>query len=196
MTSVTHSLAADAAVLAANLNTNFADAVSLATAVGNEQITGGLTYDKLADRFALSWICVPVVPIGSDESLETPADYTIPTAGYDPVAYFPPVMQAGAEGFLCAVTANCVAMGVISTSSPSIRIYLNGTILLGTLNLTGAGAALTARLGHPSDAIANPICSMSDGDYLEIQYGPDQGSGAATVRGLNVYLAVKYQLVA
>lgn len=192
MTSVTNSLAADAAILASALNTNFTDLVSLATAVGNEQITGGLTYDKLADRNGPSWVCIPLVPYCFSANMQTATDFTIPTA-MTAIARFVPIMKAGVEGFLCGIAVNAMEATKVGASTPRIQVYLNGTTLLATLDLS---AATDTILQAQNDPLANPLCSLSDGDYLEIRLGPDTGTDAAIVRGVNCYLAMKYQLCA
>jgi hypothetical protein len=47
-----------------------------------------------------------------------------------------------------------------------------------------------------NDPIANPLCSMSDGDFLEFRLGPSTGSDNPQIRGLNAVLTMKYNLVA
>ena len=102
MTGVTHDLAAGNAVIADNLDTNFADVVSLATSVGNAQLAGNITYDKLTDRYGLMVVSQEILPFSSGADWSTGVGFTVPTSATR-VKVFAPTIKPGWEAALCAI---------------------------------------------------------------------------------------------
>lgn len=196
MTDVTYNFAANANILAAEVNQNFDDVVALATSVGNEQLSGGITVDKLSDGYAVSWDSVQLVPYSAAHTavaLQSPEMYTIPTS-FIALDKWQPILKNGVEGFLCAIVIYVRDITISTATYPAVKFLLNGSTTLGgqfaTLDVDDEFTYIAA-----NDPIANPLCALSDGDYIEIQMGPSTGSAAAEIRGCRAMFITKYKLV-
>lgn len=191
MTSVSYSFSANTTATASEVNANFNDVIALASAIGNDQLVGGITADKLAAKNAVSWVALPILPISYLQDLAAPDTYIIPTA-MTTLAKFQPVMKAGVEGYLCAIIVHVIARATGgSGGNPQIDFRLNGSTVIG-----GAAIQLAtddnSYLIAANDPIANPLMSLTDGDYIEIRMG-SSAADSPEARGVNVYLAMKYE---
>lgn len=194
MTGVTHDLAAGNAVIADNLDTNFADVVSLATSVGNAQLAGNITYDKLTDRYGLMVVSQEILPFSSGADWSTGVGFTVPTSATR-VKVFAPTIKPGWEAALCAIKVYIEEADVAGTNSADIDFRRNASTVLGggTLSLSGSNDQHTYLLAA-NDPIANPLTSLQDGDYIETRLW-DGGTAAVRPRGITVEFVLKHVLV-
>ena len=180
------------------LNTNFSDVVSLASSIGNEQLSGGITSDKISDRYTVSYDTVCVIPIvKSTDVIGTAATEFLLTAGgasTTDIIQWQPIMRAGMEAYLCSINVYVRS----NTDSPQIRFYLNGSSATGSL-VGGSAVTLAAdntiyTLGQ-TDPISNPLLAMSNGDYVTINLYGNSGANPGML-GVFVTFCTKYVLQA
>lgn len=196
MTSVTYP-SLSGTITASELDTNFSDVVSIASSVGNEQLSGGITADKLTDRYSLSYdtVCCVAHTVNGDAALTGTTQLTMGGANTATlVMTWQPIMKAGMEAYLSSITVQ--AAGV--TNSPLISFYLNGTStggsLIGGTAIAMATAATVYTLGQ-TDPIGTPLLAMTNGDYINIYMVQNTG-GNAQCRGVYVTFCMKYVLQA
>lgn len=205
MSSVSYpTLASGAVISASELNSNFSDVVSMVSSVGNDQLAGGITSDKLADRYTITYDTICVIPpvftkdtgTGTD-TVEGTNEVLIGDNGADApdVMQWQPIMRDGMEAYLCSINVYSKS----STDNPVIRFYLNGSVSAGTGALI-AGTGIT--LGDDSfqtlaqsDPISQPLITMTNGDYITINLYANTSASAA-VRGVYVTFCMKYALQA
>jgi hypothetical protein len=203
MSSVTYP-ALSGTITASQLNTNFSDVVSLASSIGNDQLAGGITADKLSDRYSVTYDTITLVPgvftidsggPGTD-TIEGTNEVLVGNSGSDSVDYmqWQPIMRAGMEAYLCSINIYVKT----NTNSPQIRFYLNGSSTSGAL-IGGAAITLSAdntlyTLGQ-TDPIANPLIAMTNGDYITVNFYANT-SATAALRGCYATLCMKYVLQA
>lgn len=201
MTSVTHP-ALSGTIVASQLDTNFSDVVNLVSSVGNDQLAGGITADKISDRYTISHDTITVVPSlkttdgsGTDslDDLVTSTRLWAFSGGAVSVdAYeWQPILKSGMEAYLCSIS---IYVRVVE-NDPIIRFYLNGTSSTGSL-VGGSGVTLLAdgttyTLAN-TDPIANPLLAISNGDFININLFAN--GAASSMKGLYVTFGVKYVL--
>jgi len=203
--SVTNNFTAGGVLKADELNTNFSDVVSLATSVGNAQISGGITHDKLADNSAISWVHLNIVPYCADNNWKVPVAASSVIVPNDPVAgaglyRVVPVMRPGWEAFLCAIM---ITTGVIVTTGDDevqMKFRLNRDTSSGLIG--NSAVKIDADDSHfilaKADPIANPLIAMSDGDYIDVSLyktGTAGGDVTPTARNIDAYFTFKHVLV-
>lgn len=197
MTSVTFT-SLSGTITASQLDTNFSDVVSIASSVGNEQLSGGITADKLTDRYSVTYDTLHLVPLmaatAGSANLGTTTAFTMTAAQKVLLMTWQPIMKAGMEAYLSSI----VVSGLDVANNPGISFYLNGTSaggsLLGGTTITLAASNTLYTLGQ-TDPIANPLLAFSNGDYLSI-YAVDAGAAASTLRGVTATICMKYVLQA
>jgi hypothetical protein len=196
MAGVTHT-GLSGTILGGQLDTNFSDVVSIASSIGNDQLVGGITADKLTDRYALSYdtICLVAHTVNGDAALTGTTQLTMGAANTATlVLTWQPIMKTGMEAALCSITVQ--AAGV--ANSPLVSFYLNGTSsngsLIGGVPIAIVNAAELNTLAQ-TDPIATPLVAMSNGDYINI-YMVQNAAGTATCRGVYVTFGMKYVLQA
>lgn len=207
MSSVSYpTLASGAVISASELNSNFSDVVSMVSSVGNDQLAGGITSDKLSDRYSITYDTICVIPpvlaydtagTAGTDTVEGNNEVAVGDDGADApdVMQWQPIMRDGMEAYLCSINVYCKS----STDSPQVRFYLNGSVSAGTGALiSGTGVTLGdnefATLAQ-TDPIAQPLITMTNGDYITINLYANT-SATAAVRGLYVTFCIKYALQA
>lgn len=200
MTSVTFT-SLSGTITASQLDTNFSDVVSIASSVGNEQLSGGITADKLTDRYSVTYdtIClVPNAPNSSGGAITFASEEVIAFNGANDeslVMTWQPIMKAGMEAYLSSITVQ----GVEVEDSPQVAFYLNGDSsggsLIGGIEITLAASATLYTLGQ-TDPIANPLIAFSNGDYINIYLVDSGGAGRSKCRGVYATICMKYVLQA
>jgi hypothetical protein len=200
MTSVTFT-SLSGTINASQLDTNFSDVVSIASSVGNEQLSGGITADKLTDRYSVTYDTICVIPSiinssggailfnGNERIVFSAANQT------GLVLTWQPIMKAGMEAHLCSISVQALAV----VNDPEVNFYLNGDnssgSLIGNQPITLAANATRYTLGA-TDPITNPVIAFSNGDYISV-YTTDSGGGSRSeMRGVYVTFCMKYVLQA
>lgn len=200
MTSVTYP-ALSGTITASELDTNFSDVVSIASSIGNEQLAGGITADKITDRYALSHetIClVPAVVASSGGAITFASEETVAFNGANDtslILQWQPIMKSGMEAYLTSISVQ----GAEVANSPEVNFYLNGDSSGGSL-IGGTGIALAASATIYSlaqtDPVANPLIPMTNGDYISIYLVDSGGASRSACRGVYVTFGMKYVLQA
>lgn len=169
--------------------------VSIASSVGNEQLAGGITKDKLTDRYTLAFdtLCL-IPPITGGDTAVTGATQ-IDFGGASAETYmmgWQPTIPSGTEAYLCSIQVQ--AKSIASTAKVAFRLNGDNTAgsLIGGIPITIDTAATFFTLAQ-TDPVADPLLAMSNGDYINI-YVVDDGTGNSTARGLYVTFGMKYIL--
>lgn len=179
-------------LLASSLETLRDELLAFATGIRNEQIVGGITADKLADRNGLSFVHMDLLPFTSGGSVASPAGFA--TDGtYRRVGYIRPVVRPGYEAFLCAIAVYVEEQDTgVGTDTFNLRFMRNGITQLGQV-IPFSGGDQQEYLSVNPDPIASPLNVISDGNYIiaEIQ----TLTGTPEPRGLHATLTFKHILV-
>lgn len=196
MTDVTHTFAADGTILASELNTNFDDVIAMLSAIGPDQLAGGITADQLTDRYAVSYARQQILPItaGTDIATPTPTVYTLPGA-MTVVSRFHPTLKANTVNYLTHIEIEVVHTDVSGVDYPQIDFRLNGTTIIAdtTVLLDTVDSKYIIARDAPMD---NPLTPLSDGDFVDIRLGGENGTAATQLRGLTVTFGLKTILIA
>lgn len=193
MVSLTKTWVSGETLTASDINTNFQEVVTLLSTIGNDQLNGGITSDKLSDNHGVSWSNFTLLPHSGD-----PADYSAVTEIALPATMttflkFAPIMKAGIEGYLCGIIIYCANRTAAAGASPGIQFLLNGSTTIG-----GQAIELTTDdqlyLVAYNDPITNPLATLSDGNYITVQMGSYTGANNPTAAGVYVSFAMKYKL--
>lgn len=208
MTVVTNTFAADNPIVASALNQNFNDLLALVGQIGADQLAGGITFDKLTDRYAVSWAHTTIVPgtvfnnAGSQNELLDVSDAASSVAnnaylmddgsgGEIVVDRIQPPLQNSSIGYLCAIMTYAGAIN--ATNYPYVAYYLNGTTQIGgaNINLTSSDTVfLTAKQNPLTDALV-PI---TNGDFIEIRTGLGGVATPALGRSITATFCFKHIL--
>lgn len=179
-------------LLASSLTTLRDELLAFATGIRNEQILGGITADKLADRYGLAPLQMDLLPFTSGASIATPAGFA--TDGtYRRVGYARSIVRPGYEAFVCGIAVYVEEQDTgAGTDSFNLRFMRNGTTQIGQV-FAMTGGDQQEYLSVNPDPIASPLTVLSDGDYIvaEIQ----TLVGTPEPRGLQATLMLKHILV-
>lgn len=192
---VTYAFASAGPIRHNEVNQNFTDVETLAKAIGNSQITGGLTADKLSDKYDLdiqSWQLIPPSLIQDLNTTGAAACYITPDA-LTSLWKLSPVLKSGYESFLCAAKFYAVETRIATTAWPSIAIYRN-TDQLGGQAVTIDASDTWYTLAN-QDPTTNPLTALANGDYIDIKLGRSDASAQPRIRGLVCMLALKHVLI-
>lgn len=186
---------AGAAIVADQHDQNNADHITNYSSIGNDQLLGGITADKLTDRYELDTIAMLLLPISQAADLASPVLYIVNTAGTS-LCKIKPTLKDGYESFLCAIQYNVVDIDQNGgTYYPSMSAFRNSTLLGGaSVDLTADGEF---DILANQDPITNPLCAFANGDYIEFNLGKS-AAGAGNMpklRGLTAVLMYKHVLV-
>lgn len=182
-------------ILADEINDNFNTLVDGLTSVDGSQIdpNAGLRSTQLADRYAVSYASVELLPVTAGSSLATPTLFTIPVA-LTTVKKLQIVGALGRSMFLASIVIHKIAVAGGATGDlPIVSILLNGS------TVGGAGVVMATDREFFvlafGNAVDDPIVSLNDGDILTFQIGVDGADTDVTARGLSVFLTFKTELV-
>lgn len=188
-------------IVASELNTNFSDVVSIASSVGNEQLSGGITADKLTDRYSTTYdtVClVPAILASSGGAITFATEETVAFNGANDTSLiltWQPIMKAGMEASLSSISVQAAEVA----NTPKVAFYLNGTSAAGSL-IGGAAisisTAATVYTLAQTDPIGNPLLAMTNGDYINIYMVDSGGASRSACRGVYVTFCMKYVLQA
>lgn len=186
-------------IVASELNSNFSDVVSIASSVGNEQLSGGITADKLTDRYSLSYdtMClVPAMVASSGGAITFATEEIISFASANATSLmltWQPTMRTGTEAYLCSIQVQAAEV----SNDPEVACYLNGTTTGGSLiggdAITLAAAATPITLAQP-DPISAPLIAMTNGDYINVYLQDSGGDSRSGCRGVYITFCMKYVL--
>lgn len=184
---------ASAVIVAADVNANNAYLEQLAQTVPAAALVGGITQDKLSDRFAVEWDTVLVLPYTSGADLATPAGFTLPVAATR-AAFVRAVNRPGFQSFLCAYLLHVQEADTgAGTDAWNFDVRRASSEVVGQQgSVAGALDNQIYRVGN-NDPIANPLTALDDGDDLELRiWGP---SGTPAPRGVSWTCFYKHVLV-
>lgn len=175
---------------AAQLNQNFA-AVA-ARSLRNSDIATGAAIDrgKLAQRYVPGNIFLNAIDFTSDDDLgtigspEDPGMFTGLATSFVEIRRFYFRRPAGTSMWLCTIDFY-VQEAVLS---PQVRFRLD-SVLFDPVTIT-AGNRYT--LGNPTSPFVQPLVPISDGAVFRVEV---QGAAGAQIRGLDVSLGTKMELV-
>jgi|SRR3972149_931203 len=191
MSDLTHSFSAGQTIVASQINQVLLDLNSLIHAVGNNQLVGGITANKLIDRHALSWMHYPIVSRAPTGDFATPVGLVLPAAETE-LARISPVIKPGFQCYLCAIVTHVIDYDVGGTDNPKLNYKRNGTTKLGGADLTLDTDQARILIGS-DDPIADSVTALDDGDYVQINlWGP---TGSPAPAGVDAYFAFKHILV-
>lgn len=187
--------AAGAAIVADQHDQNNADHITNYSSIGNDQILGGITADKLSDKYEIDTVSELLLPVSQAADLAAVVLYIVNTAGTS-LGKIKPVLKTGYESFLCAVQYHVIDIDQNGgTYYPALSVYRNATLLGGqAVNLDVDDNFYI--LANP-DPISNPLCAIANGDYIEFNLGKSStGAGnMPKIRGLTATLMYKHVLV-
>lgn len=199
MTSLSHTFAGGQTLNASNLNAVLAELLALGSGIRNEQILGGITSDKLADRFACSWVSQTlVVPVGMAGGVLTataPTSGTTLPAAAQRINLHQPIFRPGSDGFLCCaiLSVNTQDVGA-GTDTFNFDLRLNAATVLGQQITCNQGDNILYALGDVNgDPVANPLAAMQNGDFVESRLWI--ASGTPEPIGVELFLLYKGLLV-
>jgi hypothetical protein len=183
-------------VVASELNANFSDVVSLVSSVGNDQLAGGITANKIADRYTITFDTICVLPVQSAADLTADVGFTITATTKADIMQWQPVLQDGYETWLTSIQ---IYLTNRDTANAKIGFYLNGDGATPTGALIG-GTQIDLDTDNyiwtlASDSpLTTPLIPFTNGDYITIGL-QGAASGTAELRGLYVTFGLKHVLV-
>jgi len=199
MTSLSHTFSSGQTLNASNLNTVLAELLALSSGIRNSQVLGGLTADKLADRFACSWVSQQLVPnVGMAGGVLTmtgaTSGTTLPGAAARAKLH-QPIFKPGSDGFLCCAILSVATQDVgAPTDAFNWDLRLNATTVLGQQITCDQGDNILYAIGDVNgDPVANPLTAMQDGDFVESRLWV--ASGTPEPIGVELFLLYKGLLV-
>lgn len=176
------------------LNENFDELWDATQAVGNAQLSGGITADKLSDRFAFSTDTIQILENTSDDDLQSPAEFILSTARTE-MFQWQPILDDSMELHVCGMAIYVKSVTNAGGVYAGLEVLLNGTgTPVGGLvhQLTGNEVVVVAN----TTPLSSPICVMTNGHYLQFLLGSFTGvAPAVTARGIKVVLSLKHVLV-
>lgn len=185
------------------LNENFTDLEAYLTGIRDADISpdAGITSRKLLDRYAPSFVTLPLLPISSAAALATGAGFwTLPDVAGAASAFvltrFYPEFRAGRRCYLVAVSLYAVEFDAANARTPVVFIFQNTTNLAGSagINMTNTGPWYLKN----SDPYGAPIAifdgGTTPGDYVEIRIAKSTTGGACLLRGLTAVLTFKNEV--
>ena len=183
-------------IAAADLNTNFSSLAAAATNIANSSLApnAGITADKLADRFAICDVVIPIVAATSGSNLGSMAEFSVPTAAYpsNVVLRHRITLRSGQEAYLCEVEFYVHDQTIATTANPTLALYVQGTLIgAAAVTITSDENYWRLRNANPIDS---PLLALADGDVFEYAIGRSDTSGTPTIAGVNVRLKFKVRV--
>lgn len=175
------------------LNENFTDLEAYLTGIRDADIApdAGITSRKLLDRFAPTFMTIPLLPASQAATLTAGGGfYTVPdVAGAGSsiaICRAYPEFRAGRRCYLVAVSVYALEFNAANDRTPVIFTYQNTTNLTGTagINMTNTGPWILKN----SDPYGAPLAifdgGTTPGDYVEIKIARSATGGTCGLRGL------------
>lgn len=194
---VTNTFASGDLILAAAMNTNFADALSATRGLTTQNLatSAGILSSQLADRFGMLPFNRSLLPFSSGATLASPALYTTQTTTADPgteIGRIKVYLPSGRAAYLAAVLFRAAEVAVATTAYPKCWVTING------VTKGGGGVAINANATDfalvNANPFQNPIGSIANGDYISFGLGRSDTSGTPSIRGLEVTCWFKVEL--
>ena len=197
---VTYSFSSGNTITAAEVNTNFTDAlnetVSLTTS--NLSTSAGIISTQLTDRYAL--VTETVMCTGWAYEANSVSQIF---RGYAPDVTASPgteffrkyiTCKSGRANYLCGISVHAKDITVgTGTSYPRLWFTRNGTLLGGSaVDLQADDTAYHLRNSNPID---NPLTSLAHNDYITIGVGVSVSATDTRLNRLSVTFTYKMELV-
>lgn len=195
MVDVPHDLssAAGSVINPVHLADNFSTLEGAAANLDNSALAAnaGITADRIADRFVIVSDTVNLVPITSGTDLGAVAEFTTPSSTTS-LFQVNVTQPAGIDCYLAEIEFYVHAITTVSSSSPTISIFLEGTQVGDTLTVTADAQFWRIRTNSPT---TQPFLPVVDADTLDVRFGRSS-TGAATIAGVWMRLVWKPRLTA
>lgn len=182
-----------ATIAAAETNANNAYLEQLALSIPAGALVGGITAEKLADRFAVDWDTIMVLPYTSGADLSTPAGFVLNTTALR-AAFTRVLNRPGFQSFLCGYLVHVQEADTgAGTDGWNFDVRRASSEVIGNQGAVSGSLDNQIYLVGNTDPYAAPLTALDDGDDLELRiWGP---SGTPEPRGVEWTLIYKHVLV-
>lgn len=195
MVAIPHTFSDGDVILASQLNGNFSALAS--RTIRNADVAEDAAIDraKLAQRFVPCMAMVSVLPysqsvaIGVAGGANDPANYTGLDASWSELKRFYFRVPSGATAFLCALDLFVDE----AANSPEMRFLVDSVVLGDSALTVASGTKYSVARTNP---FANPLIPISNNSVLSIQAQDGSGAGSSELRGVDITIHTKQELIA